>query len=90
MNLLFFGDSITDMSRSREAQDKNCPFLSGMGYFFLINAELKSRDASYNPINKGIEPDIEFSERAHAATKKLQDNIEPETSIWKKILAILM
>lgn len=38
--------------------------------------------------NKNIKPDVEFSARAHAATKKLQDNIEPETSIWKKILEI--
>lgn len=37
-------------------------------------------------VNKGIEADTEFSNRAHEATKKLQDNIEPETSIWKKIL----
>ena len=33
-----------------------------------------------------IEADIEFSNRAHEATKRLQDNLEPETSIWKKIL----
>ncbi|MBO6134639.1 MAG: arginine--tRNA ligase [Lachnospiraceae bacterium] len=37
---------------------------------------------------KGIEPDIEFNKRAHESTKKLQDNIEPELSIWKKILEI--
>lgn len=33
-----------------------------------------------------IEPDVEFSNRAHEATKRLQDNLEPETTIWKKIL----
>lgn len=33
---------------------------------------------------KNIEADVEFSERAHEATKKLQNNVEPETSIWKK------
>ena len=38
--------------------------------------------------NKGIEPDIEFNDRAHEATKKLQNDVEPETSIWKKILKI--
>lgn len=36
--------------------------------------------------NKGIESDKEFNDRAHASTLKLQNNIEPETSIWKKIL----
>ena len=36
--------------------------------------------------NKNIEGDAEFSVRAHLATKRLQDNLEPETSIWKKIL----
>lgn len=35
-----------------------------------------------------IEKDIEFSNRAHEATKRLQNNLEPETSIWKKILKI--
>ncbi len=39
--------------------------------------------------DKGIEPDLEFNERAHLATKKLQDNVEPDTSIWKKILKIM-
>lgn len=38
--------------------------------------------------SKNIEPDLEFNKRAHEATKKLQNNIEPETSIWKKILKI--
>lgn len=38
--------------------------------------------------SKNIEPDIEFSNRAHESTKRLQDNLEPETSIWKKILDI--
>lgn len=38
--------------------------------------------------DKGIESDIEFNERAHETTKKIQNNIEPETSIWKKILEI--
>ena len=33
-----------------------------------------------------IEPDVEFSNRAHEATKRLQNNLEPETTIWKKIL----
>ena len=37
---------------------------------------------------KNIEADAEFNERAHEATKKLQNNVEPETSIWKKILKI--
>ena len=35
-----------------------------------------------------ILPDIEFNNRAHLATKRLQDNLEPETSIWKKILEL--
>lgn len=35
-----------------------------------------------------ILPDLEFSDRAHEATKRLQDNLEPETSIWKKILQL--
>ena len=35
-----------------------------------------------------IAPDVEFNERAHLATKKLQNNVEPETSIWKRILEI--
>ena len=37
---------------------------------------------------KNILPDIDFNNRAHEATNKLQNNIEPETSIWKKILEI--
>ena len=37
---------------------------------------------------KGIEPDAAFNDRAHEATKKIQNNVEPETSIWKKILKI--
>ena len=37
-------------------------------------------------LTNNIEPDIEFSNRAHEATKRLQDNLEPETTIWKKIL----
>lgn len=36
--------------------------------------------------NKGVEADLAFSERAHMATKRLQDDLEPETSIWKRIL----
>ncbi|MBO4667629.1 MAG: arginine--tRNA ligase, partial [Bacilli bacterium] len=43
--------------------------------------------AKGDPINK-IEPDIEFSDRAHMSTKRLQDDLEPETSIWKKILEL--
>ena len=35
-----------------------------------------------------ILPDTEFNDRAHMATKRLQDNLEPETSIWKKILEL--
>ena len=38
--------------------------------------------------NKGIEPDEEFSKRAHDATKSLQEDKEPYLSIWKKILDI--
>ena len=38
--------------------------------------------------NKKIEADNVFSERAHMATKRLQDDLEPETSIWKKILEL--
>ena len=38
--------------------------------------------------SKNIEPDTQFSNRAHESTKRLQDNLEPETSIWKKILDI--
>ena len=35
-----------------------------------------------------IMPDIQFSNRAHEATKRLQNNLEPETSIWKRILQL--
>lgn len=35
-----------------------------------------------------IEPDVEFNNRAHEATKRLQEDLEPETSIWKKILKL--
>lgn len=38
--------------------------------------------------SKGIVADKEFSDRAHEATKKIQNDVEPETSIWKKILKI--
>lgn len=37
---------------------------------------------------KNIMPDIEFNERAHRTTKNIQDNIEPDITIWKKILEI--
>ena len=37
---------------------------------------------------KNIEPDSEFNDRAHDTTKKIQNNVEPETSIWKRILEI--
>ena len=35
-----------------------------------------------------IKADEEFNLRAHEATKRLQDNLEPETSIWKRILEL--
>ena len=38
--------------------------------------------------SNNIEPDEEFSKRAHDATKFLQDDKEPYISIWKKILDI--
>ena len=39
-------------------------------------------------VNNNVEPDIDFSNRAHETTKKIQDGIEPETSIWKRILKL--
>lgn len=56
MKLLFLGDSITDMGRSRT----NCgqAFDYGTGYVFCIAAELFSRgDEEYEILNRGISGD---------------------------------
>lgn len=52
--LLFFGDSLTDMSRSRSKNDKSCYSL-GIGYVFFIAGELSLHHPNeYEIINRGI------------------------------------
>ena len=53
MNIVLFGDSITDMGRDRTT---DClPFSLGMGYPFFIAGELKSVDPNrYTVYNRGI------------------------------------
>lgn len=56
MKVLFFGDSITDMGRSREL--RNNTFDYGMGYVFCVASELYSRtDRDYEIVNRGISGD---------------------------------
>ena len=53
MKILFFGDSITDMARSRE-KDGNA-FGYGMGYVNSVSSTLKYEDPTkYEIINRGI------------------------------------
>ena len=53
MKILFYGDSITDMGRSRE-MDANC-FGYGMGYVNSVASTLKYEDPEkYEIINRGI------------------------------------
>ena len=51
MKILFFGDSITDMGRSRERTDV---FGLGEGYVFYATGDLKREDPSIEIINRGI------------------------------------
>ena len=54
MNIIFYGDSITDMGRYRDHADGDV-FTFGNGYVFLTAAELKYRfPGEYEIINKGI------------------------------------
>ena len=50
MKIVFFGDSITDMGRSREADG----VYLGNGYVFFISGDLKRGDPSIETINRGI------------------------------------
>ncbi len=57
MKLLFFGDSITDMGRSREP-DGFCAFDYGISYVFNIAGQLQSRpDEDYTITNRGVSGD---------------------------------
>ena len=54
MKILFFGDSITDMSRSREHTD-NLPFAMGFGYPFVVSSKFAERDPlKHELVNRGI------------------------------------
>ena len=54
MKILFFGDSITDMRRDREALASTC-FSYGVGYPLLVTSELsKINPLKHKVINKGI------------------------------------
>ena len=53
--LLFFGDSITEMSRYRNVQEHQKVFTLGSGFVFVIASELSRRDPTkYEIINEGI------------------------------------
>lgn len=52
------------------------------------NFTISDLEIIYPKASLRAKEDKEFDERAHEATKKLQNNVEPETSIWKKILKI--
>ncbi len=51
MKIVFFGDSITDMGRSRERDDV---FGMGEGYVFYIAGDIKRENPSEQIINRGI------------------------------------
>ena len=53
MKVLFFGDSITDMCRNRDADSVFC----GNGHVFYIAGEMKREDPSIEIINRGISGD---------------------------------
>lgn len=54
MKILFFGDSITDMGRSREA-NSNSAFAFGEGYVFLASADImKKYPNRFEILNRGI------------------------------------
>ena len=50
MKVLFLGDSITDMSRSREGDN----VYKGNGYVFYAAGDIKREDPSIEVINRGI------------------------------------
>ena len=53
MRILFYGDSITDMCRNRDADFT--AFSYGSGYPFLVQAELGSKYPNkYEIINRGV------------------------------------
>lgn len=57
MNILLFGDSITDMSRNRDCPVGDC-WSYGIGYPSVIASKLSEKDPlSYQVINKGISGD---------------------------------
>ena len=54
MKILFFGDSITDLSRNRDAKPGSL-FAMGVGYPSIVNIELKRKNPNkYQVLNLGI------------------------------------
>ena len=53
MKILFFGDSITDMRRSRDSDGVHL----GDGYVFFVAGDIKREDPSIEIINRGISGD---------------------------------
>ena len=51
MKILFYGDSITDMGRSRERTDV---FAMGEGYVFFAAGDIKREDPSVEIVNRGV------------------------------------
>ena len=59
MKILFYGDSITDMGRSREDWNNDRPYGLGMGYAYLVSADLvKENPSEYSFVNSGISGNI--------------------------------
>ncbi|MCQ2609408.1 MAG: arginine--tRNA ligase [Lachnospiraceae bacterium] len=44
---------------------------------------IKNDDGTYK-----VEPDVDFNERAHKATNNLQNEVDPDYSIWKRVMDI--
>ncbi len=82
MKLLFFGDSITDMGRSREPNGVSA-FDYGIGYVFMVAGELLSRPgADYQFINRGNSGD---------RTVSLYARIKPDVWLEKPdVLTVLI
>ncbi len=76
MKLVFFGDSITDMSRNRETADGNVHSY-GKGFVFLVAAELLGRNPKeYTVVNRGFAGDHIYD--LYARLKRDVWNEEPD------------
>ena len=76
MKIIFFGDSITDMCRHREADTQEA-FKYGVGYPYVVASELYSKvPTKYQIINEGISGDRIVD--LYARIKRDVWNLEPD------------